>query len=57
MESRDPQYKGDRELPRGSQEMQVDMSTLAKDKPPGHNPADLVEGNLVAVSPVTLKIT
>ncbi|XP_048951557.1 uncharacterized protein LOC125752760 isoform X33 [Canis lupus dingo] len=57
MESRDPQYKGDRELPRGSQEMQVDMSTLAMVKPPGHNPAGLVEGNLLSVSPVTLRGT
>ncbi|CAK7296509.1 hypothetical protein VULLAG_LOCUS5481 [Vulpes lagopus] len=57
MESQDPQYKGDRELPRDSQEIQVDMSTLAMEKPPGHNLAGLVEGILVAVSPVTLKIT
>ena len=33
------------------------MRTLAMDKPPGHNPVGLVEGNLVAVSPVTLKGT
>ena len=57
MESRDPQYKGDRELPIDSQEIQVDMSTLAMVKPPGHNPAGLVEGNLLSVSPVTLRGT
>ncbi|CAK7297596.1 FLG2 [Vulpes lagopus] len=57
MESRDPQYKRDRELPRDSQEIQVDMSTLAMEKPSGHNPAGLVEGNLLSASPVTLRGT
>ncbi|CAK7297568.1 hypothetical protein VULLAG_LOCUS6228 [Vulpes lagopus] len=57
MESRDPQYKGDRELPMDRQETQVDMSTLAMEKPPGHNPAGLKEGNPLSVSPVTLRGT
>ncbi|KAM8931719.1 filaggrin-2 [Lycaon pictus] len=55
--SQDPHYKGERKLLIDSQETLLDMRTLAMDKPPGHNPVGLVEGKLVALSPVTLKIT
>ncbi|CAK7297992.1 hypothetical protein VULLAG_LOCUS6538 [Vulpes lagopus] len=57
IQSQDPHYKGERKLLIDSQETLLDMRTLAMDKPPGHNPVGLVEGNLVAVSPVTLKGT
>nr|XP_035961957.1 uncharacterized protein LOC118544290 isoform X2 [Halichoerus grypus] len=57
MESQDPQLKGHRELLMDSQETPLDMSGLGTDKPPGQNPVELQEEDLVSVSPVTLKGT
>ncbi|XP_032158233.1 uncharacterized protein LOC116567344 [Mustela erminea] len=57
MESQDPQLEGDRELAMASQEIPGDIVGLGMVKPPGQNPVGLQEGDLVSVSPVTLKGT
>ncbi|XP_064443592.1 filaggrin-2 [Mirounga angustirostris] len=51
------ELKGDREEPKDSQETKVDMPSLVMDKPPGQNLVGLQEGDLVSVTPVTLKDT
>ncbi|CAK7296460.1 hypothetical protein VULLAG_LOCUS5446 [Vulpes lagopus] len=40
-----------------NQETPLQMPSLVMEKPAGHNPIGLEEGDLLSVSPVTLKIT
>ncbi|XP_047640586.1 uncharacterized protein LOC125129645 isoform X29 [Phacochoerus africanus] len=55
MESQDQQFKVDRALPVASREIPLDMANLVMGNPHTLSPERLEEGDLVRVSPVTVK--
>ncbi|XP_020945472.1 uncharacterized protein LOC110260322 [Sus scrofa] len=55
MESQDQQFEADRALPVASREIPLDMANLVMGNPHTLNPERLEEGDLVRVSPVTVK--